>query len=164
MKNEKGLLPLNPSKVKSVAVIGPNANSYISGGGSSYTFPFHSVSVLDGLKNAGQDLQISYAPGVPTLTETVANAAFYTEAGSHTKGLKAEYFDNIRLKGTPAKTVIDTIVNIGNGWHIAAENKGIPYDHCSMRWSGVVRPEKTANYRFIVRGFDGFRLKVGTEW
>lgn len=59
--------------------------------------------------------------------------------------------------------MIDTIVNIGNGWHIAAENKGIPYDHCSMRWSGVVRPEKTANYRFIVRGFDGFRLKIGTE-
>ena len=163
LKNENDLLPLNPSKVKSVAVIGPNANSYISGGGSSYTFPFHSVSVLDGLKNVGQDLQISYAPGVPTLTETVVNAIFYTEAGSRIKGLKAEYFDNIRLKGAPARTVIDTIVNIGNGWHIAAENKGIPYDHCSMRWSGVVRPEKTANYRFIVRGFDGFRLKIGTE-
>ena len=29
-----------------------------------------------------------------------------------------------------------------------------------MRWSGVVRPEKTADYRFVVRGFDGFRLKV----
>ena len=43
------------------------------------------------------------------------------------------------------------------------KTKGIPYDHCSMRWSGVVRPEKTANYRFIVRGFDGFRLKIGTE-
>ena len=163
LKNENGLLPLNPSKVKSVAVIGPNANSYISGGGSSYTFPFHSVSVLDGLKNVGQDLQIAYAPGVPTLTETVVNATFFTEAGSRIKGLKAEYFDNIRLKGAPARTVIDTIVNIGNGWHIAAENKGIPYDHCSMRWSGVVRPEKTADYRFIVRGFDGFRLKIGTE-
>ena len=98
LKNENDLLPLNPSKVKSVAVIGPNANSYISGGGSSYTFPFHSVSVLDGLKNVGQDLQISYAPGVPTLTETVVNATFYTEAGSRIKGLKAEYFDNIRLK------------------------------------------------------------------
>ena len=163
LKNENDLLPLNPSKVKSVAVIGPNANSYISGGGSSYTFPFHSVSVLDGLKNVGQDLQIVYAPGVPTLTETVVNATFFTEVGSRIKGLKAEYFDNIRLKGAPARTVIDTIVNIGNGWHIAAENKGIPYDHCSMRWSGVVRPEKTANYRFIVRGFDGFRLKIGTE-
>lgn len=163
LKNEGNLLPLNPSKVKSVAVIGPNANSYISGGGSSYTFPFQSVSVLDGLRNAGHDLQISYAPGVPTLTETVASSVFYLGAGSQVRGLKAEYFDNIRLKGTPAKCVIDTMVNIGNGWHIAADNKGIPYDHCSMRWSGVVRPEKTANYRFVVRGFDGFRLKVGAE-
>lgn len=163
LKNEKNLLPLSSSKVKSVAVIGPNAGSYISGGGSSYTFPFHSVSVLEGLKNAGHNLQISYAPGVPTLTETVAHSVFYTEAGGKTRGLKAEYFDNIRLKGTPAKNVIDTIVNIGNGWHIASENKGIPFDHCSMRWSGVIRPEKTTNYRFVVRGFDGFRLKVGAN-
>lgn len=163
LKNEKQLLPLKKSEIKSIAVIGPNANSYISGGGSSYTFPFQSVSVLDGLKNAGKDLCISYAPGVPTLTETVNNAVFYTEAGSQTRGLKAEYFNNIRLKGSPVKTVIDSIVNIGNGWHIASENKGIPYDHCSMRWSGVIRPEKTANYRFVVRGFDGFRLKVGAE-
>lgn len=88
LKNENDLLPLNPSKVKSVAVIGPNANSYISGGGSSYTFPFHSVSVLDGLKNVGQDLQISYAPGVPTLTETVVNAIFTQKRGVGLKDLK----------------------------------------------------------------------------
>lgn len=163
LKNERNLLPLDVSKVKSVAVIGPNANSYISGGGSSYTFPFHSVSVLEGLKDIGNDIRISYAPGVPTLTETVGNSVFYTKAGSKVRGLKAEYFSNTRLKGAPAKTQVDTIVNIGNGWHIASENKGIPYDHCSVRWSGVVRPEKTTDYRFVVRGFDGFRLKVGSE-
>ena len=60
-------------------------------------------------------------------------------------------------------TKVDTIVNIANGYHIAAERRGLPYDHCSIRWSGVVRPEKTANYRFIVRGFDGFRLKVNDD-
>ncbi len=89
---------------------------------------------------------------------------FFTQKrGVGLKDLKLNTLIIFVLKGAPARTVIDTIVNIGNGWHIAAENKGIPYDHCSMRWSGVVRPEKTANYRFIVRGFDGFRLKIGTE-
>lgn len=163
LKNEQNLLPLDPKKVKSIAVIGPNANAYISGGGSSYTFPFQSTSVLDGLKNAGHHIDISYAPGVPTLPETVSNAVFYTEPGSRTKGLKAEYYDNIRLRGEPAKTVVEEVVNIGNGWHIADERQGIPFDHCSMRWSGVMRPEKTANYRFVVRGFDGFRLKVAED-
>lgn len=161
MKNEGGLLPFDTSEVKSVALIGPNAGSYISGGGSSYTFPFHSVSVLEGLKKAGVD--VMYAPGVPTLVETVANSVFYTGPGSSDKGLKAEYYANPRLRGEPEKVQTDTIVNIGNGWHIADERKGIPFDHCSMRWSGVVRPEKTADYRFVVRGFDGFRLKVGEE-
>lgn len=160
LKNENGLLPLDASEIKSLAVIGPNANSYISGGGSSYTFPFRHVSVLDGLRNSGHDLEITYAPGVPTLPETVSKSVFFTGPGSSERGLKAEYYDNPRLRGDPAKTTVDTIVNIGNGWHIATEYKGIPFDHCSMRWSGVIRPEKTADYRFVVRGFDGFRLKV----
>jgi len=163
LKNEGGILPIKPN-VKRIAVIGPNANSYISGGGSSYTFPFHSVSLLDGIKMlAGDNVEILYSPGLPTLPETVVSSVFYTESGSSQRGLKAEFFNNPRLKGEPVETKIDTIVNIANGYHIATERRGLPYDHCSMRWSGVVRPEKTANYRFVVRGFDGFRLKVGGE-
>lgn len=160
LKNDKALLPFKPEKIKSVAVIGPNAGTYVSGGGSSYTFPFHSVSILQGLRDKLGTAAVSYAPGVPTLVETVNNSVFYTEAGSDEIGLRAEYFANSRLKGEAAIVKVDTLVNIGNGWHIAAENKGIPFDHCSMRWRGVVRPQKTAPYRFMVRGFDGFRLKV----
>lgn len=161
LKNDNGLLPLDPAEVKTVAVIGPNAGAYISGGGSSYTFPFHSVSVLDGLRKTG--VKVLYSPGVPTLMETVDNSMFYTAPGSQTRGLKAEYYDNVRLDGKPVKEQIDPVVRIGNGWHIADERKGIPFDHCSMRWSGVVRPDKTTDYRFVVRGFDGFRLKVGDD-
>ena len=163
LKNDGALLPLDRSEIKSIAVIGPNAGAYVSGGGSSYTFPFHSVSVLDGLKAGAGDTEILYAPGVPTLPETVSHSVFYTAPGSTERGLKGEYFPNIRLKGSPAFVQTDTVVNISNGYHIAAENKGIPYDHCSMRWSGVVRPDKTADYRFVVRGFDGFRLRLGEE-
>ena len=164
LKNDGNTLPIDRGSIKSVAVIGPNAGSYIAGGGSSYTFPFHSVSVLEGIRNAaGDGIDIYFAPGVPTLEETVSGSVFYSGPGSEVRGLKAEYFDNIRLKGEPAFVKIDTTVCIPNGYHIAAENKGIPYDHCSMRWSGVVRPDKTAGYRFVVRGFDGFRLKVGDE-
>lgn len=169
LKNEGGLLPFDASEVKTLAVIGPNAGTYISGGGSSYTFPFHSVSVLDGLRNMADDVEILYAPGVPTLAETVAHSCFYTAPGSDERGLRGEYFPNPRLRGEPEFVQTDTIINIANGYHIAAENKGIPFDHCSMRWSGVIRPEKTADYRFVVRGFDGFRLnvdgkKVIDEW
>ncbi|MCM1066236.1 MAG: glycoside hydrolase family 3 C-terminal domain-containing protein [Muribaculaceae bacterium] len=164
LKNEGGLLPVKPS-VKRIALIGPNAASYISGGGSSYTFPFHSVSLLEGLRTLadGSDIEIVYSPGLPTLPETVAQSVFYTAPGSSERGLKGEYYNNVKLQGSPEYTRIDTIVNIPNGYHIAAERRGLPYDHSSMRWTGVVRPEKTARYRFVVRGFDGFRLKVDGE-
>ncbi|QEC44741.1 beta-glucosidase [Pseudobacter ginsenosidimutans] len=169
LKNKGNVLPLSSEKVKTLAVIGPNANAYISGGGSSYTFPFHSVSTLQGIQQLEKNLRTIYAPGLPTLPDMVAQSVFYTEPGSKTKGLKGEYFSNIKLSGTPAKIAVDTIVSINNGWHIAAENQGIPFDHCSMRWTGVVRPDKTSGYRFTVRGFDGFRLYVDTalvinEW
>lgn len=169
LKNEGNVLPLDASKIKNLAVIGPNANAYISGGGSSYTFPFHSVSTLQGIRQFAKNVNTVYAPGLPTLPDLVAQSVFYTAPGSTVRGLKAEYFSNIKLTGAPAKTTVDTIVSINNGWHIAAENQGIPFDHCSMRWTGVVKPVKTSGYRFTVRGFDGFRLYVDTalvinEW
>ncbi len=169
LKNENNILPVKRD-AKRIAIIGPNANSYISGGGSSYTFPFHSVSLLEGIRSeVMKGTELLYSPGLPTLPETVSSSIFYTESGSQTRGLKAEFFNNTKLKGKPVETKIDTIVNIANGYHIATENRGLPFDHCSMRWSGVIRPEKTANYRFLVRGFDGFRLNIGenqviNEW
>jgi beta-glucosidase len=169
LKNKGHVLPLDASKIKNLAVIGPNANAYISGGGSSYTFPFHSVSTLQGIRQFAKNVNTIYAPGLPTLPDLVAQSVFYTEPGSTVRGLKAEYFNNIKLSGAPAKSTIDTTVSINNGWHIAAENQGIPFDHCSIRWTGVVKPVKTSGYRFTVRGFDGFRLYVDTtlvinEW
>ena len=163
LKNQNKILPLNPDKIKSLAVIGPNANAYISGGGSSYTFPFHSVSVLDGIRQLMPQVKTTYAAGLPTLPDMVSQSVFYTAKGASAKGLQAEYFGNTKLEGKPAITKVDTMVSINNGWHIAAENQGIPFDHCSMRWTGVVRPAKTTKYKFIVRGFDGFRLWVNGQ-
>ncbi|MFT4093266.1 MAG: glycoside hydrolase family 3 C-terminal domain-containing protein [Niabella sp.] len=169
LKNDKHILPAQPESVRSIAVIGGNANNYIAGGGSSYTFPFKSVSVLEGIRNAYPNVKVAYSAGMLTLPETVAGSVFYTGKGSTERGLKAEYYANTKLTGIPLKTTVDTIVTIENGWHIATENKGTPFDHCSMRWTGVIRPPKTARYRFVVKGFDGFRLKLDTtivinEW
>jgi beta-glucosidase len=60
MKNENGLLPLQKEKIKSIAVIGPSANTVISDwyGGN----PAYRVSVLKGLKDAlGPDVTIRFA-------------------------------------------------------------------------------------------------------
>ncbi|MGA8490626.1 MAG: glycoside hydrolase family 3 C-terminal domain-containing protein [Terriglobales bacterium] len=65
LKNDGNLLPLDPSKIKSLAVIGPNAAvARTGGGGSSLVHPKSAVTPLDGIKErAGSSMQVSYALG-----------------------------------------------------------------------------------------------------
>ncbi len=52
LKNDGNLLPLDPTKLKTIAVLGPDAYpAVIGGGGSSQTTPFNQVSFLEGISN-----------------------------------------------------------------------------------------------------------------
>ena len=70
LKNDNNLLPIDLSKIKSLAVIGPNAHeerpkkgTYKLLGGYSGLPPYY-VSVLDGLKKkVGDNVKINYAKG-----------------------------------------------------------------------------------------------------
>jgi beta-glucosidase len=69
LKNEKNVLPLDRAKLKTVAVIGPNANRAHLGG---YTDPNppRTVSILDGIKNKlGNSVKVNYAEGVKITKE-----------------------------------------------------------------------------------------------
>lgn len=62
LKNENDLLPLDSSKLKTVAVIGPNANRSLLGGYSGT--PKHNVTVLDGIKaRLGGAVRVIHAEG-----------------------------------------------------------------------------------------------------
>jgi beta-glucosidase len=66
LKNEGNLLPLDKSKLKTIAVLGPDAYpAVIGGGGSSQTEPFHQVSFLEGVANY-------LGPGVKVLHPSVS--------------------------------------------------------------------------------------------
>jgi len=66
LKNGVPLLPLDPAKIKTIAVIGPNAYpAVISGGGSAATQAFEPVSVLTGIANLlGPDVHVLYSRGL----------------------------------------------------------------------------------------------------
>jgi beta-glucosidase len=69
LKNEKNILPLDRNKLKSLAVIGPNAARAHLGG---YTDPNppRTVSVLDGIRNkVGSSVRVNYAEGVKITKE-----------------------------------------------------------------------------------------------
>ena len=62
LKNENNLVPLDKSKIKTLAVIGPNANRSLLGGYSGV--PKYSISVLDGIKEKlGASVNVVYSEG-----------------------------------------------------------------------------------------------------
>ena len=62
LRNEGGLLPLDPARLKTLAVIGPNAHRPMLGGYSGV--PKRVVTVLDGIRTAvGDRVDVRYAEG-----------------------------------------------------------------------------------------------------
>lgn len=65
LKNDNGILPLEPKKLKKVAIVGGNAKAAVlSGGGSAALKPSFFVSPYEGIVNAlGKDVEVTYSEG-----------------------------------------------------------------------------------------------------
>ena len=68
LRNESNLLPLNPQKLRKIAIIGPNAKAIVpSGGGSAAMKPSYFVTAYDGivsaLGQAGSGTEVTYSEG-----------------------------------------------------------------------------------------------------
>jgi beta-glucosidase len=78
LKNEKNLLPLDLKKLKTIAVIGPNAADVHLGGYSRDPGPGNQVSILDGIKKRVPDtVKVLYAEGCKITTGKQGWAAWY---------------------------------------------------------------------------------------
>lgn len=161
LKNQDNILPINPAKTKKIAFIGPNAKSFNAGGGSSQTEPFHFSTYYDGFKSAAKNAIVTYSMGIPSLNALSEQSVFYLESGSKTIGLKAEYFNNKTLSGIPLEVRNDKIVDFS--WVQTPNVIGIGQDNFSVRWTGIIRPAKSATYKFAVRGDDGYRLYINNK-
>jgi beta-glucosidase len=71
LKNEGHLLPLDPAKIKTIAIIGPNAWPAVTGGGgSSEAQAFEPVSTLTGIANLlGPNVRVLYTRGLPEMND-----------------------------------------------------------------------------------------------
>ncbi|KII89537.1 glycoside hydrolase family 3 protein [Plicaturopsis crispa FD-325 SS-3] len=65
LKNEGGILPLQPEKLKKIAIVGGNAKAIVlSGGGSASLKPSYYISPFDGLVSAlPSDVEVTYSEG-----------------------------------------------------------------------------------------------------
>jgi beta-glucosidase len=162
LKNEGDLLPLDLTKLKTIAVIGPDAYpAVISGGGSAESKPFNSVSYLEGISNrAGTKVKVLYDVDLPVLDEVFESSEFVTKPGGES-GLKGEYFSNQDLEGTPALVRTDQHVHFD--WGEGSFQAGQPVDHFSARWTGYFIPKQSGDYEFFTSADDGARLYIDDE-
>lgn len=78
LKNDKSLLPLELQKLKTIAVIGPNAADVHLGGYSRDPGQGNQISILDGIrKRVGDKAKVVYAEGCKITTGKQGWAAWY---------------------------------------------------------------------------------------
>jgi glucose/arabinose dehydrogenase len=75
--------------------------------------------------------------------------------------LKASYFNNVGLTGTPS--VVRPESSINYDWGVGSPVAGINADNFSARWEGTIIPSVTGTYTFTLTGDDGIRLWVNNQ-
>ena len=169
LKNDRNILPLNSKKIKSIAVIGPNADvARTSVSGSGYVPPVNPVAPLDAIKRlVSGKIQINFAQGIRTLTGAQQYPVVPEEAlqpsnvDENAHGLRAEYFANKTFQGSPALTRIDNTVNFN--WTGKSPAPQIPNSNYSVRWTGSLVAPKTGDYEFWLTSDDGSRLYIDNQ-
>jgi beta-glucosidase len=166
LKNESDILPLKRNNDLRIAVIGPNGHPVVTGGGgSSHVDPLHPVSLLDAVKSVSDThADVVYEKGIFTgvpfpedifeeFDFLIPNAAGDTEIG-----VKAEFFDNKELEGTPVLEKSFGKLNLENEdfWGFSE----IPEVNFSARFTCHFIPEESGYYLLGVSGDDGYRLLV----
>jgi len=163
LKNERGVLPLS-SKIKSIAVVGPTADSLDALLGNYNGNPNTYSTVLTGIKSSFPNAKISYAVGAP-LTETrpipVPATALRTSDANPKPGLTVQFFSNPNLFGTPVFSRLDPFVNFE--WNNVSPGAGVPAENYSARWTGVLVPPVDGDYRLGVSSDGGYRLYLNEK-
>lgn len=160
LKNKGHLLPLDATRIKRLAVIGPNADAFRTGGGSAHVEPATWITPLQGLRQyAGDRFEIVYRQGcavAPQLNVIPATFLRPAKGASDQNGLYAEYFNNTNLAGSPVLTRIDPEINFA--WKNNSPGPNLTSDRFSVRWSGTLTPNESGTYQMGMTSDDGFRL------
>lgn len=157
LKNDKKLLPLDASKMKSIAIIGPEAAEVVAGGGgSSNTTPFFADSYVAGFaKYLGEPVKVYYTPSAPDVQQLVSRTHFQKMTVELRKGSetgKVVSTQNVRAISTSAR---DGGVSFDN------PGKGQSY----YTWKGEYTSDISSPYLVMVSApdADGYRVLINGE-
>ena len=152
LKNEGGALPLDAKKIKTIAVIGPDAYPAVpGGGGSSQADAFEPVSLLTGIANREPNLHVLYSRGLPNMNEVFYRTSW--EGNS----VHAAVFPSKDFTGKGEEN---------NQWNLAMwkEEMWGPEDTHprSIRYTGTYKAKTTGKYLLLAAssGADAWKVIV----
>ena len=153
LKNEDHLLPLDPSKVKTIAIFGPDAWPAVpGGGGSSEATAFAPVSLVTGIGNLlGPNTHVLYSRGLPEMNEV-----FF---GTHWDGpVKEETFPSHDFTGAPETANVRGIAEYKQEWWGPADKAPR-----SIRYTATYKAGKAGKYLVLAAASGSDHYKVSTD-
>jgi beta-glucosidase len=164
LKNENHFLPLKKDN-KTIAIIGPNANIPEVLYGNYNGVSSRPVTPLEGIKNrVPESVKVLYEMGTNAADDSPILSAIpedaLTTGNGNEQGLKAEYFDNMELKGTPFLTRVDKQIDFDFVSNPASQGKNVKF---SVRWTGQLTVPATDTYYIGFAGDDGYRVYLDNK-
>jgi len=153
LKNDGHFLPIDTGKLKTIALIGPDAYPAVTGGGgSSQAQAFEPVSILTGLTNlaAQSGVNVVYARGLPAVGEIFGNTHFEG-------GVRVETFANHEFTGKAEVSRQAQINDLKEAeWDATDPNPR------SLRYTATYKPAQNGRYLLLAaaNGEDSFVVKV----
>jgi beta-glucosidase len=151
LKNEGQILPLDATKVKTIAIIGPNAWPAVTGGGgSSEAQAFEPVSILTGIANLlGPNVHVLYARGLPEMNDVFNN--------THWESVNVATFPSKDFTGKPETGTQQKLSDYKSEWWAPADKT--PH---SIRYTANFKPAKSGKYMILgaASGQDNYKVSV----
>ena len=148
LRNE-GVLPFAMDRVRTLALIGPNADrTQIMGGGSASLRPHYRISPLDAFRSRlGDAVHVVYEQGCSIdRTAPPLGPEKITGPGGR-PGLALEFFAGPEFAGEP---VLRRDGEGSNLMYFGAVDPAVPVDAFSVRATGTFTPRATGSYEFTL--------------
>jgi beta-glucosidase len=152
LKNDGHILPLDPAKLKTIAIIGPGAYPAVSGGGgSSDADAFEPVSTVTGIANvAGPAVHVLYDRGLPTINKYCD----YTKWQS----VHEETFTTKDFTGTPRIIDLREVSNFNKNWRQPDEKAPR-----SIRYTATFKAPEQGKYLLLAAAWSGDTYTVQVD-
>jgi len=159
LKNSDNILPLK-KEIKTIAVIGPNADNFESLIGNYNGIPRDPVTVLKGIMNkVTPETRVLYSEG-SDLADGIHNLTVipsrYLQAPDGQQGALGEYFDNRDMKGEPVFTRIDDRITFY--WEHFSPRADMPDDDFGIKWTTYLIPPESGAYFLGGWGSSGYEI------